>query len=185
MNQQDVPRRVWQEAAGFAARAHEGQKRKDGETPYVAHPFRVALTVRQVFECADRITIAAALLHDTIEDTDTDYEDIAERFGHEVAEIVVALTKDMRLPEAEREARYDEQLAEAGWRASVVKLADVFDNLSDAGTRADSPDYAKLVDRCERALAIARQHQNAREAVARGIMEVERLVEEIKREHAR
>ena len=181
---QDVPRSVWQEAASFAARAHEGAVRKDGKTPYVAHPFRVAMTVRQVFECADRICIAAALLHDTIEDTGTDYDDIEERFGTEVADVVSALTKDMRVREDEREQRYDEQLAKAGWRAAVVKLADVFDNLSDANTRVDSPDYQKLLVRCERALEIARHYEHAREAVARGIHEVEQLCETVRRERA-
>ncbi len=90
--------RLFQEAAAFAARAHRHQLRKDGRTPYVSHVVRVALTVTQVFWCDDPVVLAAALLHDTIEDTTTDYDDLAERFGKEVADCVAALTKNMTLP---------------------------------------------------------------------------------------
>lgn len=68
-----------QEAASFAARAHRHQVRKDGRTPYTAHPFRVCLVVRHVFGHDDPRMLQAALLHDTIEDTTTDYDDLAER----------------------------------------------------------------------------------------------------------
>src|SRR5688500_19144302 len=95
--------RGWQRAASFAARFHQGQLRKDGTTPYIAHPFRVAMTVRDVFGVDDPIALAAALLHDVIEDTTADYDDLEREFGAEVARVVAALTKDMRLPEAARE----------------------------------------------------------------------------------
>src|ERR1044072_1672501 len=97
------------EAAGVSARApppptpqrppaHRPQLRKSRETPYVSHVFRVCLVVRHVFGFDDPKMLAAALLHDTIEDTATDCDDIIERFGPEVAAWVAALTKDMRLP---------------------------------------------------------------------------------------
>ena len=73
------------EAASFAARAHRHQVRKDGQTPYAAHPFRVCLVVQYVFRIDDPKVLTTALLHDTIEDTTTDYDDIAERFGADVA----------------------------------------------------------------------------------------------------
>lgn len=119
------------EAASFAARAHRHQLRKDGQTPYAAHPFRVCLVVRHVFGIGDPVALAAALLHDTIEDTTTDYDDLAGRFGAEVADCVAALSKDMRLPEAVREAAYLRQVLAGGWRVAVCKLADGYDNLSD------------------------------------------------------
>jgi (p)ppGpp synthase/HD superfamily hydrolase len=72
------------------------------------------------------------VLHDTIEDTTTDFEDIVERFGPDIAGWVADLTKDMRLPEAEREAVYRRRLAAAGWQVAVCKLADVYDNLGDS-----------------------------------------------------
>jgi guanosine-3',5'-bis(diphosphate) 3'-pyrophosphohydrolase len=145
---------LWQRAASFAARAHRHQTRRDGATPYVAHVFRVAMTVRDVFACDDPICIAAALLHDTIEDTGADYDEIAEDFGHDVATCVAALTKNMALPEAEREAEYDARLASADWRARLVKLADQYDNLCDLCT--DDPAFcARAIARAGRAVKLA------------------------------
>src|SRR4051812_46252666 len=123
--------RFWQRAASVAARFHQGQVRKDGKTPYIAHPFRVAMTVRDVFGVDDPVALAAALLHDVIEDTTADYDDLEEQFGAEVADVVAALTKDMRRPNDQREAESDRQLAAAPWQARLVKLADVYDNVSD------------------------------------------------------
>ena len=119
------------EAAAFAARAHRHQLRKDGQTPYVSHVFRVCLVVRQVFGVDDPRVLAAALLHDTIEDTPTDCDDLLERFGPDVAGWVAALTKDMRLPHDERETAYTPVLAAAEWPVKVLKLADLYDNLGD------------------------------------------------------
>ncbi len=123
---------IWQNAASFAARAHAGQLRKDGETPYIAHLFRVAMTVRNVFEICDPDILAAALLHDTIEDTTVDYDELFDAFGPNIASLVVALTKDKRLKEDRREQAYMNQLLNAPWQARLIKLADVYDNLSDS-----------------------------------------------------
>jgi (p)ppGpp synthase/HD superfamily hydrolase len=120
------------EAAAFAARAHQHQKRKDNQTPYVSHVFRVCLVVRHVFGFDDPRMLAAALLHDTIEDTATDCDDIIERFGPEVAKWVAALTKDMRLPHDERESTYAKALTAADWQVKALKLADIYDNLGDS-----------------------------------------------------
>jgi guanosine-3',5'-bis(diphosphate) 3'-pyrophosphohydrolase len=121
------------EAASFVARAHEGQRRKDGKTPYAAHPFRVCLIVRDLFGFDDPRMLLTALLHDTIEDTTTDFDDIEEQHGAEVASWVAYLTKDKRLPEEEREAAYLAHLKEAPWQVQVCKLADLYDNLMDLG----------------------------------------------------
>ena len=67
------------EAASFAARAHQGQYRKDRVTPYVSHPFRVCLVVRDLFGFDDPRMLITALLHDVIEDTTTDYDDAAAK----------------------------------------------------------------------------------------------------------
>lgn len=123
---------AWQEAAAFAARAHQGQLRKDGETPYVSHPFRVALTARDLFGVSDEDVLCAALLHDTIEDTTVDYDELLAKFGRDVADLVAVLSKDSRLPESEREAAYLKGLASASWKARLVKISDVYDNLCDA-----------------------------------------------------
>lgn len=126
-----MPDSIVFEAAAFAARAHRHQLRKDKETPYVSHVFRVCLVVRHVFGFDEPEMLAAALLHDTIEDTATDCDDVVERFGPVVASWVAALTKDMRLPHEEREAEYVAALAAAPWQVKVCKLGDIYDNLHD------------------------------------------------------
>ena len=143
---------LWQQASAFAARAHRHQMRRDGKTPYFSHCVRVAMTIAINFDCVDQEVLAAALLHDTIEDSGTDYDDLLERFGINVADYVAAMTKDMRLVESQREPAYDAQLAEGPWQARLIKLADVYDNFTDAETDAAR---RKLADRADRALRLA------------------------------
>lgn len=161
----------WQEAAQFAARAHEHQVRKDGKTPYVAHPYRVAMTVRTIFDCDDEVALTAALLHDVIEDCACDYDDIAEGFGVEVADCVAALSKDMRLPEPEREPAYDESLRCASWRAKLIKLADTYDNFCDP---TGNPE--RIREKCRRAVEIATPARTEHAAVDRAIEHVRALL---------
>jgi (p)ppGpp synthase/HD superfamily hydrolase len=169
---------LWQQAAAFAAREHRAQIRKDGTTPYVAHPFRVAMTVRTIFGCDDPICLAAALLHDTIEDCGTDYEDILDGFGSEVADCVRALSKDMRMPEEQRERDYDAQLERADWRAKLIKLADVYDNTCDRiGLKASR----KLIGRCERAIAIANT-EHGHPVLDDAVKTVRALIERVRRQ---
>ncbi|MCA9275978.1 MAG: HD domain-containing protein [Phycisphaerales bacterium] len=147
-----VEPKLWQLAASYAARAHNHQYRKDKKTPFVAHPFRVAMVLRDIFGCDDEVAICTALLHDTIEDTRTDFDDINKRFGRSVAQCVACMTKNMLLIEPEREKDYDKRLAEGPWQARIVKLADVYDNGMDLprpGLRR------KCLLRCERALALS------------------------------
>ncbi|MEE8155470.1 MAG: HD domain-containing protein [Phycisphaerales bacterium] len=143
---------LWQHASAFAARAHRHQLRRDGRTPYYSHCVRVAMTVALKFGCTNDQVLAAALLHDTIEDTDTDYDDLLKRFGPEVADLVAVMTKDMRLVESQREPAYDAQLADGPWEARLIKLADVYDNLSDAETEAAR---TRLIGKAQRALQLA------------------------------
>ncbi|HMN42508.1 MAG TPA: HD domain-containing protein [Phycisphaerales bacterium] len=170
-----VNRDAWQAAAAFAARAHRHQVRNDGRTPYIAHPMRVAITVRHVFGCEDEGAMCAALLHDTIEDTTTDYDDVAGGFGEEVAGIVGALTKNMAMPLAEREADYDARLARADWRARLVKLADVFDNWCDCA-ELSAEARAKLPGRAERALALAEPDRAGHPEMERAVRAVRGIV---------
>ena len=143
------------EAASFAARAHEGQKRKDGKTPYAAHPFRVCLVVRDLFGYDDPRMLMAALLHDTVEDTTTDFDDLEERYGAEVGRWVAYLTKDKRLPDDAREEAYINGLKEAPWQVQVCKLADVFDNLMDVDQQS-AEKQKKTLKRTERYFAAIR-----------------------------
>ena len=119
------------DAAAFAARAHRHHLRKDDKTPYVSHVFRVCLIVRDLFGFDDPCMLCAALLHDTVEDTTTDFDDLAERFSPEVAQWVALLSKDKRLEEKQREAAYVRGLQGAPWQVKACKLADVYDNLLD------------------------------------------------------
>ena len=166
-----TPHHPWQLAAAFAARRHEGQYRKDKKTPYASHPFRVAMTVRHVFGHDDEATLCAAILHDTIEDTACDFDDIEERFGIEVAEMVAALTKNMLLREDVREPEYDQRLREADWRARLVKLADAYDNLCDIAYRPDGGTTTKKKHfaRCKRAIALAEPDAAEHPETARAI----------------
>ncbi len=113
---------------------HKYECRDDDETPYFSHPARVAMTVAHLFGCDDDDAIAAAFLHDTMEDTDEGYDDLEEHFGADVADMVVALTKNMMLPSAEREKEYLKRLKKADWRVRLIKLADEYDNYTDTLT---------------------------------------------------
>jgi len=148
---------LWRDAAAFAARKHSGQLRRDGRTPYFAHVVRVAMTVSETFGCHDEETLAAALLHDLIEDTTTDYDDLLERFGKGVSDMVAALTKNMWMPEAAREKDYDARIARADWRVRLIKLADAYDNLLDSvNDPRGVTELPKRIDACRRAISLAR-----------------------------
>jgi guanosine-3',5'-bis(diphosphate) 3'-pyrophosphohydrolase len=173
---------MWQRAASFAARAHRHQVRKDGETPYVSHPLRVAMTVREVFGCADPAALAMAILHDTIEDTTVDYDDLLKDFGAEVADGVAALTKNKSLKEEAREAAYDNGLERADWRARLVKLADTFDNLSDIEVfkgEERAKQLPRLLGRCERALGLAKQDEAGHAETKRAAAAVRELMAQV------
>lgn len=166
------PGGLWRDASAFAARKHAGQLRRDGRTPYFSHVVRVAMTVSETFGCHDEETLAAALLHDLIEDTTTDYDDLLERFGKGVADMVAVLTKNMSMPEAAREKDYDARIARADWRVRLIKLADAYDNLLDSvhDPRGER-ELPKRIDACRRAIALAKRdctkQRASRDAVAR------------------
>lgn len=172
---------LWQQAAGFAARAHRHQTRKDGRTPYVAHVYRVAMTVRDVFGCDDPVAITAALLHDTIEDTGTDYDDLRDHFGPDVADIVAALTKNMAMPEPQREQDYDRRLAAADRRARLIKLADQYDNLADVMSHRGEPGFPRLdktLGKARRAIELAKVDEPTFAPIAAGIKALSELASE-------
>lgn len=140
-------------AISFAARAHHGQFRNDAKTPYVSHPFRVFTVLSRVFGVDDQETLAAAVLHDTIEDTTTDHDDLSEKFGRRVADFVAALSKDKRLPEETREEAYHQALAAAPTEVQLCKLADVYDNLIDS-VGMDAKQRQKKIGKARQAVEI-------------------------------
>jgi GTP diphosphokinase / guanosine-3',5'-bis(diphosphate) 3'-diphosphatase len=121
--------RTWR-ALSFAARVHRHQTLADGVTPYYAHVVGVTWVVRHLFEVLDPLTLTAAALHDVLEDTPITKEELTADFGDEVAAWVANLTKVQDLPEEEREADYVARLASAPEPVCLVKLADIYDNVS-------------------------------------------------------
>jgi (p)ppGpp synthase/HD superfamily hydrolase len=112
-------------AAHFAADRHRDQRRKGPErSPYINHPIEVAELLATVGGVDDPVTLQAALLHDTLEDTDTDPGEIEARFGPEVRAVVEEVSDDKRLPSARRKALQIEHAPSASRRARQVKLAD-------------------------------------------------------------
>ena len=150
-------------ASNLAAKLHQHQKRKDGSTPYIAHLLRVPHILSCVFGCKDAVTIAAGILHDAIEDTTADYDEIAESTSSEVADLVAFLTNDMRLAEPQRDREYDDRLAAAPWQARLIKLADVFDNLCDSCLSGVN---IEIQGKVERALALAGSEPELAQAAA-------------------
>ena len=92
---------LFDEAVLYATEKHSGQTRKLVTTPYILHPMEVAAIVGTMTD--DQSTLAAAILHDTVEDTDATLEDIEEKFGRRVALIVMTETEEKRegIPPAE------------------------------------------------------------------------------------
>jgi guanosine-3',5'-bis(diphosphate) 3'-pyrophosphohydrolase len=122
------------EAYEFAARAHEGQDRKGDGSPYIRHPVEVArLLHREGVD--DEVTMAAAFLHDVVEDSDTTLDEIRDSFGDEVAAIVEAMTEDKSIePYKERKEHHREQVAAFGAGAVRIYAADKLANLRDMRT---------------------------------------------------
>ncbi|XP_026540488.1 guanosine-3',5'-bis(diphosphate) 3'-pyrophosphohydrolase MESH1 [Notechis scutatus] len=124
------------DAVDFAARKHSGQRRKDPErTPYINHPIGVAQILAQEAGVADVAVLQAALLHDTVEDTDTTFAEIEQRFGLEVRRLVEELTDNKALPQAERKRLQVERAAGLSAGARLVALADKLYNLRDLDRR--------------------------------------------------
>jgi guanosine-3',5'-bis(diphosphate) 3'-pyrophosphohydrolase len=120
------------DAAAFAARKHSMQRRKDAHaSPYINHPLTLARTLASTGKIAEPVILAASLLHDTMEDTRTSYDEIRDRFGAEVADIVQEVTDDKNLEKPERKRRQVEAAATKSRPAKLVKLADKISNLRD------------------------------------------------------
>jgi len=119
-------------ASAFAADKHRDQRRKGTEaSPYINHPIAAANVLANEAGVLDPITLAASLLHDTIEDTGTTMEELVRAFGPEVAAVVAEVTDDKSLPKQERKRLQVVHAGELSARAKLVKLADKICNLRD------------------------------------------------------
>lgn len=117
-------------ALDFAARKHVHQRRK-GELaePYVNHLSDVARLLAEATKGEDATVVVAGLLHDTLEDTETSFEELTKEFGRDVAELVTEVTDDKALPKAERKRLQIETAPHKSVRARMIKLADKTSNL--------------------------------------------------------
>lgn len=121
-------------ALQFAAYKHRDQRRKDLEaSPYINHPIALANVLWGEGDVHDPVVISAALLHDTIEDTETTAEEIRERFGAKVARVVEEVSDDKDLDKATRKRLQIEHAPHISHEAKLVKLADKICNLRDMG----------------------------------------------------
>ena len=120
------------QAALFAAEKHKNQRRKDAEaSPYINHPISLANVLATEGGVTDGEVLCAALLHDTIEDTETTADELRQAFGEKVTAIVLEVTDDKSLPKEKRKQLQVEHARHASSKAKLVKLADKICNLRD------------------------------------------------------
>jgi len=156
--------RLVSEAADFAARRHTGQQRKGrGNEPYVNHLAEVANLLSISTDGTDAELVAAGWLHDTIEDTATTREELAQTFGERVAALVVEVTDDMTLPKAERRQKQIVDAPRKSPGARLIKIADKISNIRASG----KPGRARRFDRLPRLGREGRRRMPGRQRDAR------------------
>jgi guanosine-3',5'-bis(diphosphate) 3'-pyrophosphohydrolase len=149
-----APLRLVSEAAELAARRHNGMARKGrGNEPYINHLAEVANLLALVTDGADAELVAAGWLHDTIEDTETTREELAEKFGERVASLVVECTDDMSQDKPVRRQKQVEDAPHKSRSAKLIKIADKISNIRarilrdpSAAEREDLIDYVNWVE---------------------------------------
>ncbi len=132
-------------ALAFAAHKHRDQRRKDAvASPYINHPIALANVLANEAGVVDERVLIAAILHDTIEDTETTEQELVREFGQEIANIVLEVTDDKALTKAERKQLQIDHAGALSRRAKLVKLADKICNVRDM---ASSPPVNWSVER--------------------------------------
>ena len=120
------------QAMAFAADKHRNQRRKDAEaSPYINHPIALVNVLANEGGVQDVTVLCAAVLHDTIEDTETTADELRALFGDQVAAVVLEVTDDKSLDKAQRKQLQIEHAAHCSPQAKLVKLADKICNLRD------------------------------------------------------
>jgi (p)ppGpp synthase/HD superfamily hydrolase len=119
-------------ALKFAAHKHSRQRRKDLEaTPYINHPIEVAEVLSRIGGITDLPTLQAAILHDTIEDTETSPQELQHYFGQEICLLVQEVTDDKSLPKQERKRLQVEHARNLSAAGKLIKIADKICNVSE------------------------------------------------------
>lgn len=133
------------QAIHFAAQKHRHQRRKDdGKTPYINHPILVALQLADIGGIMDPEILAGAILHDTLEDTETTAEELETQFGARVRSLVEAVSDDKSLPKQERKQLQINHAASLSTGAALIKISDKIANLKDL---VNSPPAGWTVER--------------------------------------
>ena len=123
------------DALAFATNKHRDQRRKDkASSPYINHPVALAHILAIEGGITDPVALAGALLHDTVEDTETTYDELVGRFGKAVADVVMECTDDKSLPKAERKELQVQHAPHMSSSAKLVKIADKIANLRDVAS---------------------------------------------------
>ncbi len=123
------------DAVHFAAQKHTGQQRKGAKgEPYINHPVHVAQVLHNVGSVSDTDILVAAVLHDTLEDTDTTEEDLKKNFGERVLGLVKEVTDDKSLPKQKRKQLQIEHAPHLSKGATYIKIADKISNIADITT---------------------------------------------------
>jgi guanosine-3',5'-bis(diphosphate) 3'-pyrophosphohydrolase len=132
-------------ALSFAAHKHRRQFRKGSDPiPYINHPIAVADLIVRTGNIHDPEIIAAALLHDTVEDTDTTLAELDAQFGPVISQLVAEVSDDKSLPTQERKRRQIEHASSLSHPARIIKLGDKTSNLRDV---VDDPPAGWSLDR--------------------------------------
>jgi (p)ppGpp synthase/HD superfamily hydrolase len=132
MAAEQVNTTVLLKAVQFAAFKHQKQRRKDVDaSPYINHPIGVAHLLADVGGISDIDTLVAAVLHDTIEDTETTAQELEEQFGRTVREVVEEVTDDKGKEKEVRKQLQIEHAAGLSVRAKAIKLGDKIANVRD------------------------------------------------------
>lgn len=119
------------ESLEFAANKHKFQRRKGSlKIPYINHPVKVCKLLAESGE-SDIEILLAAILHDTLEDTDTSELELTDRFGTIVTSLVIEVTDNMKLPEKERKELQVINAAQLSSKAKMIKVADKICNIDD------------------------------------------------------
>ena len=157
-------------AIDFAARKHRDQRRKDEEaSPYINHPITVSLLLAEIGGITDAEVLSAAILHDTLEDTDTTREELEAAFGTRVRKLVEEVTDDKSLPRTKRKELQIAHASHLSPDAVLIKLGDKISNVLDVThsppanwtleRRREYLDWAEaVVKNCRKVNAALEQH---------------------------
>ena len=166
----------------FATKKHKGQKRDDGQE-YIVHPIRVANIVNEYkgkYSSNKKILLAAALLHDTLEDTYTSYKELAEKFGKYVASLVLELTTADYACNYKGKAVYlSEKMEHMTSYALTIKLADRLDNISDLHGCSEAKKQKTIKD----TIYILDYLEKRRELTKSQIMLIDAIKEQIEKQN--